>query len=208
LKTAKLPLIIILFEIAGASDWPQFQRDHIHSGISMDRVPDHPVILWSRDVHRVSVTPVVFQNTVYVFAENGSLWAFDENSGDIKWCSQMAGWIFQTATPACDGERIFAASDSGTLSAFDIHTGDLLWNRTLTEEPWMCSPACADGLLIAGRPQVHRVRRSFRPERNEWRCGVELSGKEAHRQRLLAERCLLSVAAECMLFEIQIEKEV
>jgi outer membrane protein assembly factor BamB len=138
-----------------ASDWPQFQMDSSHCGISPDEAPNHPVIQWSADVLRVDATPLVSSGLVYVPAGNGSLFAFDKQSGDLSWRSQMDGWVFQTSTPVSNGETIFAATDSGILAAFIARTGEELWNRSLTDKRFEIPLTYLDGRIYLGEGSAY-----------------------------------------------------
>ena len=147
--------LIFLFGNVDASDWPQFQKDAHHFGISPDIVPDHPVVLWSADVQRIDTTPIVASGLVYVLAGNGSLSAFHKQSGEWKWRSQMAGWVFQTSTLACNDDAIFAATDSGILSAFRARTGEELWNRSLTDKRFEVPLTHLDGRIYLGEGSAY-----------------------------------------------------
>ena len=138
-----------------ASDWPQFQNDAQHSGIIKDSIPEHPSINWSEDVERIDATPIVTGTTVYVLAGNGTLYAFDLRKGVLLWRSQMNGWVFQTATPACCKDRIFAATDSGILSAFDSSTGEELWSRSLTDKRFESPITYLDGRIFLGEGSAY-----------------------------------------------------
>lgn len=126
--------IFAFFCDVGISDWPQYQQDSFNSGVISEKVPENPVILWSADIQRVDVTPVICDGAVYVIAGNGTLYAFDADTGKAMWTSHLDGWVFQTSTPACGGGKIFAATDSGNLAAFDRMTGIKLWNCSLTDK--------------------------------------------------------------------------
>ncbi len=69
-------------------------------------------------------------------AWNGSLYAFDMDSKDLRW-SFDAGMPLR-ATPLVAGERIYQASGSNRLSALD-NKGELLWQQLLAA-PLLSSP--------------------------------------------------------------------
>ncbi|MDM7933829.1 MAG: PQQ-binding-like beta-propeller repeat protein, partial [Methanothrix sp.] len=112
-------------------------------------------MLWSADVQRVDATPIVSSGLVYALAGNGSIWAFDKETGDLRWRSQMDGWVFQISTPACSGDKIFAATDSGLLAAFDALTGQKLWEHLLTDKRFEAPLTCADGRLYLGEGSAY-----------------------------------------------------
>ncbi len=142
--------ILIVIGWAIAADWPSFQGDETNSGLTTDDLPTDPRVLWSVDLQRIDVTPIVASDQVYVLADNGTLWALDKVTGDATWTAQMDGWVFQTSTPAVSGGRIFAATDSGDLAAFDAHTGEEVWTRHLTDRRFEAPIACSDGLIYLG----------------------------------------------------------
>ena len=117
-------LISSLLVSVEASGWPQFQGDAMNSGLTGDEVPNNPQIIWSADLVRVDVPPIVADGFVYVLAGNGTLWSLSKRTGYLRWKAQMDGWVFQTSTPAFWDGRIFAATDSGDLAAFDADTTD------------------------------------------------------------------------------------
>jgi len=144
-------------------------------------LPTDPRVVWSADLQRVDMQPIISSGTVYVLAGNGTLWALDEVTGDTIWKSQMDGRVFQTSTPACDGDRIFAATDSGDLAAFDAKTGRMIWTHHLTDKRFECPVTCADGRIYLGEGIGYgkRLKRyfSFDPEGNEcWNVTRETSG--------------------------------
>ncbi len=150
-----LASISIIFGWAFASDWPCFQGDDTNSGLTMDDLPTDPQVMWSVDLHRIDVTPIIASDRVYVLAENGTLWALDKLTGDAIWNAKMDGWIFQTSTPALAGGRIFAATDSGDLAAFDARTGEEVWTRSLTDRRFEVPIASFDGRIYLGEGSAY-----------------------------------------------------
>jgi len=142
--------ISLVIGLVCAADWPCFQGDVANSGLTTDDLPTDPQILWSVDLQRIDVTPIIASDQVYVLADNGTLWALDKVTGDTVWKAQMDGWVFQTSTPALAGDRIFAATDSGWLAAFDAQTGEELWARRLTEKRFEVPITFFDGRVYLG----------------------------------------------------------
>ncbi|HOO52928.1 MAG TPA: PQQ-binding-like beta-propeller repeat protein [Methanothrix sp.] len=121
----------------------------------MDDLPTDPQVMWSVDLHRIDVTPIIASDRVYVLADNGTLWALDKLTGDAIWNAKMDGWIFQTSTPALAGGRIFAATDSGDLAAFDARTGEEVWTRSLTDRRFEVPIASFDGRIYLGEGSAY-----------------------------------------------------
>ena len=147
--------ISLIIGLTWASDLPQFQGDKTNSGLVWDSPPRDPEILWSLDLHRIDVTPVIFSDKIYVLAGNGTLFALNKTTGDLAWKSQMDGWVFQTSTPAISEGRIFVATDSGYLAAFDAQTGDSIWAHHLTDKRFECPIACFDGRIYLGEGSAY-----------------------------------------------------
>ncbi len=147
--------ISLIIGLAWASDWPQFQRDETNSGLTWDSPPKDPQVLWSLDLHRIDVTPVISSDRVYVLAGNGTLLSLDKTTGEVSWRSQMDGWVFQTSTPALCGDQIFAATDSGYLAAFDATTGEEIWAHRLTDRRFECPITCFDGKVYIGEGSAY-----------------------------------------------------
>lgn len=142
--------ISLIIGLACASDWPSFQRNETNSGLTADDLPTDPHVLWSVDLQRIDVTPIIASGQVYVLADNGTLWSLDKVTGDAIWNAQMDGWVFQISTPALAGDRIFAATDSGQLAAFDAQTGEELWAHHLTEKRFEVPITSFDGRIYLG----------------------------------------------------------
>ncbi len=148
-------LFLTAISTSCASDWPLFKGDVFNSGLSPDRVPDNPDILWVADIQRMETTPIVSSGLVYTLAGNGSVWAFDKESGDLKWMTQMDGWVFQMSPLASSGDTIFAATDSGVLAAFDSLTGQELWKHDLTDKRFEAPLTYMDGRLYLGEGSAY-----------------------------------------------------
>jgi outer membrane protein assembly factor BamB len=149
-----LLILLIMADVAG-SDWPQFQRDESHFGLCMDEVPTKPQILWSADLLRADVTPIISCDKVYVLSGNGLLSALDKMTGELLWQSQMEGWVFQTSTPACSGDSVFAATDSGILEAFNASSGRRMWSRNLTNKRFEGPLTYSEGRIYLGEGSAY-----------------------------------------------------
>lgn len=148
-------IIILATSISSSSDWPLFKRDAVNSGISPDRVPDSPIILWSADIQRMETTPLVFQGLIYALTGNGSVNAMNQVTGELIWQSQLEGWVFQMSSLACNEGEIFAATDSGILAALDSRNGSVLWTRNLTDKRFESPINCIDGRVFLGEGSAY-----------------------------------------------------
>jgi len=148
-------LCLMTLDVGGASDWPLFKKDVSNSGITSDRVPDNPIILWSVDIQRVETTPTVSSGMVYSLAGNGSIYAIELETGYLRWQSQLDGWAYQMSSLASGGETIFAATDSGFLAALDAFTGQMLWVQHITDKRFESPLMYAGGRLYIGESSAY-----------------------------------------------------
>ncbi|NPV62321.1 MAG: PQQ-binding-like beta-propeller repeat protein [Methanotrichaceae archaeon] len=163
---------VFVISSASAEDWPLFKKDASNSGITQDPVPDDPVLIWSANIQRMETAPTISSNLVYALAGNGSVWAFDKETGRLKWRSQLEGWVFQMSPLASGGDRIFAATDSGLLAAFDALTGRLLWKQDLTDKRFEGPLNYIDGRIYLGEGSAYGLsqKRFFCLDQNGTEC--------------------------------------
>ncbi len=148
-------ILLVSLPACDASDWPQFKKDALNSGISSDRVPDNPFILWTADLQRMETTPIISSGRVYTLAGNGSVCALDKETGCLLWRSQLNGWVFQMSSVACNSEKVFAATDSGLLAAFDARTGKKFWEHDLSDKRFEAPLTYVDGQLYLGEGSAY-----------------------------------------------------
>ena len=140
---------------ADASDWPLFKKDVLNSGITSDGVPEDPLILWSADIQRMETTPIISSGLVYALAGNGSVYALDRETGDLRWQSQLDGWVYQMSSLAIGGGKIFAATDSGTLAALDALNGEVIWKQDITDKRFESPLMLIDARLYLGEGSAY-----------------------------------------------------
>ncbi|OGD09456.1 hypothetical protein A2397_02095 [Candidatus Amesbacteria bacterium RIFOXYB1_FULL_44_23] len=69
--------------------------------------------------------PIVINNTVYAANRDGSVYAFDLNTGSLKWRQQTGGTIYQS--PAYDAGVLYVASNDMHAYAISADTGAIIW---------------------------------------------------------------------------------
>ncbi len=156
-------IILISSNAAAAFDWLQFRGETHNFGITFEKVPTNPVVLWAADIQRVDATPIICSDTVYVIGGNGTLYAFDARTGDKIWSSSLNGWIFQSSTPVCvdyqtvtgNEYRVFAATDSGVLASCDGKSGNILWKHHVTDKRFESPLIYADGRIYIGEGSAY-----------------------------------------------------
>ena len=127
------------------SNWHQFQKDEINIGVTYSPAPiEDAELAWSAFTYGsemgngIDVTPIIAGDMVYIYAANGSIWAFDKTSGDLMWKNETTGGNLQTSIPAYGDGNIFVAAESGDLFAFNATTGEELWNVHATDRNFQC----------------------------------------------------------------------
>ena len=151
-------LIMALLSNASAaygSDWPLFKRDASNTGITPDRIPENPIVLLSADIQRMETTPTIFSGLVYALTGNGSIYAMSLDEGELKWQSQLEGWVYQMSSLACSDDNLFAATDSGLLASFDALNGEELWKRNLTDKRFESTLNYIEGQLYLGEGSAY-----------------------------------------------------
>ena len=138
-------MISVLPAAALDSNWHQFQKDEINIGVTYSPAPTEDVELaWSAFTYGsevgngIDVTPIIAGDMVYIYAANGSIWAFDKTSGNLVWKNETTGGNLQTSVPAYGDGKLFVAAESGDLFAFNATTGEELWNVHVTDGNFEC----------------------------------------------------------------------
>ncbi|WP_406657121.1 PQQ-binding-like beta-propeller repeat protein [Methanolobus sp. ZRKC2] len=141
-----IAIIIFTFLVlpASADDWPLFQKDLFNTGVTGDRAPtDTPEdwIIWDRGTSSVSssggidVAPIIVDDTIYTISIDGTVWAINKTSGDVKWTNTTTKEsIPPLGTPAYGNGKIFVVPNKKSIYAFDADTGVELWNDTVDTE--------------------------------------------------------------------------
>ena len=129
-------------EGGSSADWPMWRHDAERSAASQADIASTPELLWSRKLPPVrqawplevyqrlnfdsSYEPVVMGKLLFLASPNdGSITAYDTNSGEEKWKFYTEGPV--RCAPACEKGKIYAGSDDGYLYCLDSETGKLLW---------------------------------------------------------------------------------
>jgi hypothetical protein len=113
----------------------------------------------------VTIGDGVVYFTEYNFYGDGALYALYSENGTVKWNKTVER---TDSTPALADGRLYISGGYGGINnkytdlltyCFDASTGDLLWNTSVADEigDWKCSPAYADGMVFAGRPEPNSM---------------------------------------------------
>lgn len=117
--------------------------------------PDDPVV-WSHKFQRdlpdgVWATAALDRDVVYVPTHFGDLYAFDAETGEVRWSKQLTGPVW--SSPVVVDEVLIQADCAGVIHAYDVSDTTVeppeLW---VVQLPWCVesTPAVFDGLIVVG----------------------------------------------------------
>ncbi|MFB6102972.1 MAG: PQQ-binding-like beta-propeller repeat protein [Haloplanus sp.] len=98
---------------------------------------------------RVSSSPAIASDTVYVGSSDGNLYAVDVADGEERWRFETKGGVY--SSPAVVDDRIYVGSTDGTVYALNPD-GEEVWSAG-TGRPVLSSPAVAGGTVYVGNGQ-------------------------------------------------------
>jgi outer membrane protein assembly factor BamB len=132
-----LCLIALLAAPTSAENWVSFQGDNYNRGLTSQPLPtEMPVIAWdnrssSGSMGGVDACSIVVNDTLYVFANGGNLFAYNKTTGVKKWNNTVGStMMFQLSTPAYGNGTIFVGTTNGYIAAFDADNGSKIWGDT------------------------------------------------------------------------------
>jgi len=103
-----------------------------------------------------AATPAVFEDSLYVLAPNGILYAFDIDTGEIIWSFEDAmSNSYHTASPVVVDDRVYTFSQNSHLYTLSTSNGQILNDYEITYEGYSgflaylyASPIVTDGLIV------------------------------------------------------------
>ncbi len=78
-----------------------------------------------------TISPVIVDGAVVIGAWDGPVYAYELDSGALRWSSPAVGFGDQVRglrPLATDGDRVFVGSSAGVVQALDPRTGERLWS--------------------------------------------------------------------------------
>ncbi len=163
--------------LAAADDWPMFQHDERHTGVSQDSKISVPMgQAWTFATNGpIRVQPVVKDGVVYFGSCDQKFYAVSAATGELRWRYFTDGEVMSTAAVGDDG-AVYFGCDDGYVYALDAKSGELKWkspvrrtppppvpaSRYIKSEQPLIPPWSADGpMAIAGFAKLtHQVVRS------------------------------------------------
>lgn len=118
-----------------ASDWPTFQQNERHTGVSPDASIKTPMKLaWSFQTNGpIRSQPVVKDGIVYVGSDDEVFYALDIKTGKLIWRAFSDWAIRNPATVDSAGTVYYGAGDQ--LVALDARTGKTIWISKTCKKP-------------------------------------------------------------------------
>ena len=129
---AAAALFCLLGSTAAAGDWPSFRGNPQLTGVTADKLPAAPKLLWKRDApDGVAATAAIVGDRVFTAGLSGELACRDLATGEPVWVYRTdeegnfrPGFL---SSPAVSGGRVFLGDEDGYLHAVDAATGKRLW---------------------------------------------------------------------------------
>ncbi len=131
--------------------WPYFggdpQRSLSRAEVKLGLPRQKP--LWTDVVSSyIEYPPSYCDGVLYVNSFRGTTYAFDAETGKVKWRRRVGGTL--PSTPAIDGPRLIVSSQGdGTVTALDRANGEQLW-QVRTSGKVESSPVVVDGVAYFG----------------------------------------------------------
>lgn len=168
--------LVVMSATAYASDFPTFQHDNYHSGITNDDAPITSTNLtyWATNVGTggwagFDTAPVVGGDKVFGIYYNGSVFAFNKTTGNVVWHNTQIGGdgAFELATPAYNDGVLYVALSKGNASTTTgIHVlwannGSVKWTTpNITDEQTNTPVVYDNGYVYFGTVNMTGVNNS------------------------------------------------
>ena len=109
--------------------------------------PSSQVVIWKSESQNIPLRskgasmPLVQNNTVYIARDNGSLSAYDQTNGTLKWLTIISSRSGRNDLESqrdaemnilVSNNRLFYGHFQGEIAALDISTGDIIWSSPLS----------------------------------------------------------------------------
>lgn len=95
----------------------------------------------------VRASPTVYDGTVFVGADDGTIYAIDLQTGDLEWTDETDGGIL--ASPTVADRTVYFGNDSVRLYALDAATGERQWSLDRDHRIFESDPTVVDGTIYA-----------------------------------------------------------
>jgi len=101
-------------------------------------------------------SPVLADGTVYVGANDGTVWALDATSGgSVEWSAQVAAPVY--SRPAVDSSTVYVTDADGTVHALARSGGSVSWSTQTGGDTVASGPAVDSGTVYAATDAVYAL---------------------------------------------------
>ena len=109
--------------------------------------PSSQVVIWKSESQNIPLRskgasmPLVQNNTVYIARDNGSLSAYDQTNGTLKWLTIISSRSGRNDLESqrdaemnilVSNNKLFYGHFQGEIAALDLSTGDIIWSSPLS----------------------------------------------------------------------------
>ncbi len=110
-----------------ANSWRLFRGDSSSTGVAKSPLPDELDVVWKVTVEDggFEATPAIINETCYIGDLDGTLYAIDLNTGNLRWKKKTASFGF-AASPALTKDRMYLGDIDGKFYCFDMQ-GEVKW---------------------------------------------------------------------------------
>jgi len=109
--------------------WPLFRGDPLASGVAPGSLPAQPGVVWKHVVENgaFEATAVIAEGRVFVGDADGTFYAFDLDSGEVKWTAK--GELGFVAAAAVRDGKVYVGDIDGLFHCYDATDGKELWKH-------------------------------------------------------------------------------
>ena len=118
LLTFLFTVYCLLLTNAYAASWKSFRNDAERTGYIHEQAYPPLIPRWSANVQdKIFSSPVVYKEKLFIGSRDGSIWAIDGWTGEIKSQYSADDWV--DSTPSLSEDKLFVASRDGKIYMFN-----------------------------------------------------------------------------------------
>ena len=108
---------------------------------------------WTFEIeYKIETSPLIFNGTVYVAGEDRTLYAINQDTGELAWKKEFDA-DFDGVTPAISNGKIYLTTSNGKLYAIDLDSQEAVWEQNINNDQDITvadgTVYCADYDIIA-----------------------------------------------------------
>ncbi|HYO84567.1 MAG TPA: PQQ-binding-like beta-propeller repeat protein, partial [Bryobacteraceae bacterium] len=122
----RLAVLVVGTALATLAQWPQFRGNPSLTGVSAEKLPAKPRVIWTFDAtEAIESSAAISGDSVYVGVGNGDLVALDLASGKLRW-QYKTGDMLGESSPAVANGIVYVGDLAGTFHAVSAADGKRL----------------------------------------------------------------------------------